>query len=417
MVQYRIDASDGKVYTYKELFEYYRARYTQSEIDAYWKKCAPVTANTKKKWKAGKAYPLLDWASDETDTDSSVVIAIKDSPEVSVRPPPPPRQMPDTIDDVCSALMALNSTLHKRGSMRKEASSLLALTDIDRPLALMDIIRPLALTAPANKRPDCGLDTEGRQRPEMFTLTDPTRESLQVVNDIIAAFIANADNRNKNYDRIYSPVPNCYGKRGGHTYYKPNGWSYYAIKVDNFAKIKQWAVAYHGTEGGNVPSILVNGLRRPGDLGIKVKHGEAGPRKTKSKRIYLSPSIYLASHPVYSRVFPMRQDKLGQIVFKCRVRPGSFTMQRNTLGEKHWDPQLRVDPNFKDNTALEWIFHSHEDIQLTGLMVREFGPNIDKSKYGDLPTRLLPAYGRGPEYAWVELLQEHHRQNGHFVGT
>jgi hypothetical protein len=44
--------------------------------------------------------------------------------------------------------------------------------------------------------------------------------------------------------------------------------------------------------------ILIRGLRRPGDCGVRVQHGHA--YSTSHKTIYLSPSIEYAAFPVYS---------------------------------------------------------------------------------------------------------------------
>lgn len=94
-----------------------------------------------------------------------------------------------------------------------------------------------------------------------------------------------------------------YGMRGGRLYFKPSGWLRYALDVDDFVKYKLWCVGYHGTAGQNAASILLRGLRRPGEYGIKVAHGQAGSATRRT--IYLSPSIEYAAFPVYAKLFPL----------------------------------------------------------------------------------------------------------------
>ena len=67
-------------------------------------------------------------------------------------------------------------------------------------------------------------------------------------------------------------------------------------------------------------------------------------------------------------------DHWVQFVFKVRLRSGSFKIQPSTLSSsKHWDGGVRMDPNFLDNQALEWVVPESEDEVVVGLMVRELG--------------------------------------------
>ena len=122
-----------------------------------------------------------------------------------------------------------------------------------------------------------------------------------------------------------------------------------------YVELKDWPVAYHGTDSSKLGPILEAGLRRPGELpSVQMVHGNAGAGPDGA--IYASPSLWLASHPVYSTFLQIALDHWVQFVFKVRVRPGSFKVQPSTLSSsKHWDSSVRMDPHFLDNQALEWV--------------------------------------------------------------
>ena len=95
-------------------------------------------------------------------------------------------------------------------------------------------------------------------------------------------------------------------------------------------EITEWPVAYHGTSCENLPSILSKGLRKPGEVPWLVAmdgNGVAG----KEGAIYVTPSLFYASHPVYSTLKKIRHERWIQIALKLRVRPGTCTVQANTL--------------------------------------------------------------------------------------
>ncbi len=73
-------------------------------------------------------------------------------------------------------------------------------------------------------------------------------------------------------------------------------------------RCKEWSVGYHGTVGRNAASILLHGLRRPGEAGVESLHGQAG--SSTMKTIYLSPSIEYAAFPVYAQLFPLEEADL-----------------------------------------------------------------------------------------------------------
>jgi hypothetical protein len=209
-----------------------------------------------------------------------------------------------------------------------------------------------------------------------------------------------------------------YGARHGVTYFKPRGFVRWRRMVDpeKWATIKDWPVVYHGSSLANTTRILEDGLRRPSDG--QVAHGQAG--SSSHKTIYLSPAIGVASHPVYSAFFKIADNRWGQTVLQCRVRPGSYKSQPHTLRNEHFDRKLRIDPNFETLDDLEFLVEDPADVVVTGLLYREFGAHADGSLFGDLATRVVESANKpgklsGPEYVWTKLLEDDFRSKGLFL--
>ena len=99
------------------------------------------------------------------------------------------------------------------------------------------------------------------------------------------------------------------------------------------------------------------------------------------------------------------------MVLQCRVRPGSFTERRGTLGNKYWPHHARFDPNFESLDGLEWLTEDPNEIVVCGLMMREFGSEADGAIYGEL-TRRVRRCGRGLEFHWTELRSKEFGRRG-----
>merc|ERR1711971_859390 len=142
-------------------------------------------------------------------------------------------------------------------------------------------------------------------------------------------------------------------KRGGQNYLLPFGWKRFAVNVkgeyddgDNGWLREDehgWAVAYHGTSGQALPSILSAGFR-------------VGPRqkfaKTTGAGIYTTPNIDIAQH--YSR--PQKRDGHScQIILQLRVRPSAIKWITN--GE------------FMERQY--WVINDPDDIRAYGVLLRE----------------------------------------------
>ena len=203
---------------------------------------------------------------------------------------------------------------------------------------------------------------------------------------------------------------NDYGERHGVVYWKPKGWVKRRIKVEDeqWQKIKDWPILWHGTSLENAAQIVFTGLRKPGEGGCQGAHGQAGSKT--GKTIYLSPALGVSSHPVYSTVFELKKDRLwGQVVLQCKARPGSWESRNSTLGKfRHWPSEVRIDPNFSTLKDVEFLVEDAEDVVVIGLMFRQFGPWADASIFGDLVTQVNKG-DRGPEYTWTALLEADHR--------
>ncbi|CAE6915792.1 osm1 [Symbiodinium sp. CCMP2592] len=214
------------------------------------------------------------------------------------------------------------------------------------------------------------------------------------------------------FTRVYSFNPAYYGERGGHPYFKPCGWRRCSLAIDKFEQYSDWCIAYHGTSCWNVASIMLRGLRRPGDEGVSVAHGQAYSRSGCS--IYVSPSIEYAAHPVYAEFFEIQHDHWAQLVLECRVRPSSFIVKPGSLGSNHWPAHLRMDQNFETNSKLEWLLDCPEDVVFTGLMIREFGKLASEEIYGSL-VRQVARRGQGPQFEWTKLRSAEYERLQHYV--
>ncbi|CAJ1453861.1 unnamed protein product [Effrenium voratum] len=210
------------------------------------------------------------------------------------------------------------------------------------------------------------------------------------------------------FSRYYAPKPNAgsYGLRGGHEYYKPSGWLRFAVRMRS--PCEDWCVAYHGTCSQNMLSILTAGLLRPGGPArIRVAHGQA--YSTSQRTIYLSPAIEYSAFPVYAEFVEIAPDHWAQLVLQCRVRPGSFTIQKGTLGNKYWPNDSPFDPNFSGLDGLEWLVESEQDVVVSALLVREFGPYVNPVIFGDLATQVRQT-GQGPQFHWTALRKQDMQQ-------
>jgi len=190
------------------------------------------------------------------------------------------------------------------------------------------------------------------------------------------------------YDMIFKEDENWCIEKAERPYFSPSGWRRYGFYPDIPGEseemveeiMQKWHVAYHGSSGNNIDSIVLNGLLPPGAVvngkELASLHGTAGAEGKKS--IYLSPSIMYSSHWAYTNPSKYKDPKTGEFfyyyyVLQVRVKPGSFRVQGNTLWKGGWeDKAVAYDPRFGTD-ELEWLFDGKnaDCIRVTGLMVRK----------------------------------------------
>jgi hypothetical protein len=185
--------------------------------------------------------------------------------------------------------------------------------------------------------------------------------------------------------------------RGGKPYFKPSGWIRCGLGAAVDVETENWCVAYHGTTNCNALRIMLHGLKRPGQSGVHVAHGQV--HSDSGASIYLSPSIEYSAFPCYSQLFRLGDEHWAQLVLECHVRPGSFKEAAGTLSSnKHWPNDVSIDQNFSSLDGMEWLLERPDDIRVSALLIREFGKGADAAIYGDLVTKV-----KSPEYVWTEL--------------
>lgn len=225
-----------------------------------------------------------------------------------------------------------------------------------------------------------------------------------------------------------------YGTYGGYDYFRPDGWIQFQVApwcltkpwmehakdMIEFDEINDWPIAYHGTSCGKLLPILSKGLRKPGELPeVVVEHGQCGADEKGA--IYLTPSLWYASHPVYAPLKQLGHERWAQAVLKLRVRPGCFKIQGNTLANRHWDRKLLLDPNFDDNESIEWLVQGstmrRSDVVIVGIMLREIGARANRKVFGYCP-HLCPSDSEsdGPEYTWSRHLAKRFKRGGFLRG-
>lgn len=181
---------------------------------------------------------------------------------------------------------------------------------------------------------------------------------------------------NKCYCRqCYSDVQPSVLTVSGSSYVVPRQWVGFGLGVDPFLVDDPWktyVIVYHGTTSIAAKSILHHRqFLLPGDvlldgsrLGIRPGHI---PGK---KHIYTSPSINYASLEAYSERYAFQSPKSGnlyraQIVLQARQKPGTFQIQRETVG---WG--TRPICPFFSNEHIEYFTERRSSVVPYRLLVR-----------------------------------------------
>lgn len=136
-------------------------------------------------------------------------------------------------------------------------------------------------------------------------------------------------------------------------------------------------IAYHGTRIAVLQSIIIDGLVAPGTIvanGIRVKppahhiplYVQANHIPNFANAIFLSPSIYYSSNPIYTTSFEYEGKRLLPVI-ECSVKTESYTTHKGTI------PHYK--PHSTDNlSAIEWRISNPTDIEINAILfvVKEF---------------------------------------------
>lgn len=128
--------------------------------------------------------------------------------------------------------------------------------------------------------------------------------------------------------------------RGGLPYLRPIGWQRFGLRVaERFpngdwlaqdGRPGEWAVAYHGTAAYSVrPIAEAAKLRIGGRSGVARTHGA-----TFGDGVYCAPHVEHAAFFAEVVATPTSDGmRHFQVVFQCRVRPGSYEVHNDGLGD------------------------------------------------------------------------------------
>lgn len=152
---------------------------------------------------------------------------------------------------------------------------------------------------------------------------------------------------NFDYTRPNLPIQQ---QRADQPYFLPLGWYRHALNVtEKYAdgnvwlghsnSVGEWPVAYHGTYARAVSSVAQHGLSTDTEQQDPMREEAIQQMGTAMNR----PGLYLTTHcnggcDADATTFQIRSGELVQtfqVVFQCRVRPGSFTVHRVPEGEGH----------------------------------------------------------------------------------
>ena len=171
---------------------------------------------------------------------------------------------------------------------------------------------------------------------------------LNTIPKFCRIYSVNKVDKADGFEPTYFTKPIWYG---GHPYYCPVGWRRYCLNLgmtqDEFdEEVGDWPIVYHGTDPSNVSLILKQGMR-PSDYGCFLQKGE--------RAVYLTPSIEYAGHPRYARIIKLRNGHYLQLCLQIRIHPSTVTQIRPGTLPGAFSRCEAMDPNFKDNSELEWL--------------------------------------------------------------
>ncbi|KAL3868573.1 hypothetical protein ACJMK2_041374 [Sinanodonta woodiana] len=197
---------------------------------------------------------------------------------------------------------------------------------------------------------------------------------------------------NPRYD--YCFCSSCHTSRGDNKVYPrgnppknyilPLGWRRFGLNVHHIPKgfttdeiFTTWHMAFHGTHINTLVSIWKIGFEIPGGKtaeGAVIKPWKGhfnyivAPNNFDYEQIFVTPSptyagkaAYSHEHQFYDRVTQQSYD--CHVALQVRIKPGSYDIGRETIGEWNIDPHVR-------DEEMEWSTKDRNAIMTTGLLVR-----------------------------------------------
>ena len=209
---------------------------------------------------------------------------------------------------------------------------------------------------------------------------------LKACRSFLSTLNLNAAYMDPEHDRCYCPdcatrIPEVLevSRPHGHAYEVPKGWCGFGLKADARASalkvFEEWVVSFHGCPSNRLPSILDNkGLLKPGDVmldGTKLpnhltKGGEDGKGKDRIG-FYTSPSIKYSELDIYTCPNEWQGHRM-RVVLQCRQKPGSFTVEGETIGWARRFGSAAISKHF-GNDKIERFTESGPSIALYRILV------------------------------------------------
>lgn len=180
------------------------------------------------------------------------------------------------------------------------------------------------------------------------------------------------------YDYEYSDTPAHTSRdRNGEAFQWPAGWKKLGLDVSSrhnridrhgnewLHRRDGWHVAFHGTSGDSprtIRSIVRDGLK------VRGGRDEARNGERYGKGVYCSPEADLAAH--YAARDPLTiGNRIFEIVFMLRVRPGYF--------------EERINTSIISQRRRVWIVRGGRNVRPCGILYREIDADDDSDSDSD----------------------------------
>jgi len=163
---------------------------------------------------------------------------------------------------------------------------------------------------------------------------------------------------------------------------------------------KNWVPAWHGTKFNNLESIIRYGLKPPG---AKLSNGNfINPHPNHinlnlrfngfdnwAKAIFVSPSIFYASHPCYAESIISNNTRWA-VLIEVRVKPNSYTAHNSTvwrdqkIDNEPTHVEYRVESKENDDLIYRIVSESNLFIVSISFVLVQFLENVKDFYEGDI---------------------------------